>query len=278
MSTLGSSLTLSTVAESLRVSLVQSDLHWHQPELNRQMFTEKLAVLKGQTDLIILPEMFTTGFTMQPESVAEPENGVTLDWMLAQAKSLNAALCGSVVVKSNQGFHNRFYWVQPDGLHHSYDKRHLFRMAGEHQFYCAGESALVIEYMGWRIFPQICYDLRFPVWSRNHGQYDLAIYVANWPEVRRHPWQVLLQARAIENLCYVAGVNRVGTDANQLPYSGDSALIDFKGHSQISADAGIEFIQTAALSKSALSDFRTAFPAFSDADNFTLDKVKPAQK
>lgn len=259
--------------ESLRISLVQTDLFWHQPEQNRAMLTDKLASLKETTDLIVLPEMFTTGFTMQPESVAEPEQGETLAWMLAQARTLNSAICGSVVVKSDQGYHNRFYWAQPDGQHYHYDKRHLFRMAGEHQFYCAGETALVIEYLGWRIFPQICYDLRFPVWSRNQGQYDLAIYVANWPEVRRHPWQVLLQARAIENLCYVAGVNRVGTDANQLPYSGDSALIDFKGQPQLSAAPGVEFVQTTCLSKQALIDFRTAFPAFSDADPFTLGRV-----
>lgn len=263
---------ISKAAESdiLRVSLVQSTLHWHQPERNREMFSEQLLVLKGQTDLIVLPEMFTTGFTMQPEVVAEPENGVTLDWMLAQSKDLNSALCGSVVVKSEQGFHNRFYWVQPNGAYDYYDKRHLFRMAGEHQFYCAGDKPLIIEYQGWRIFPQICYDLRFPVWSRNQGQYDLAIYVANWPEVRRHPWQVLLQARAIENLCYVAGVNRVGVDANQLPYSGDSALIDFKGHRIVSGEAGESFVKTGSLSKRALDDFRTAFPAFSDADAFVL--------
>jgi len=255
----------------LKVSLVQSELFWHQPEQNRAMFAEKLANLAGQTDVVVLPEMFTTGFSMEPEAIAEPADQETLQWMQQQAKAISAVVCGSVAVKDEKGCYNRFYWVQPDGQWQGYDKHHLFRMAGEHEHYQAGQTRPVIVYKGWRIFPQICYDLRFPVWSRNHDDYDLAIYVANWPEVREHPWQILLQARAIENLCYVAGVNRVGEDGNGLSYSGRSALIDFKGHSLGDHGASESFVATYPLSLDSLRDFRQAFPAFEDADGFTLD-------
>jgi predicted amidohydrolase len=149
------------------------------------MFSEKLADLAGKTDLVILPEMFSTGFTMAPETVAEEENGPAFQWLQQQAVQLNSAICGSVVVRSSEGYHNRFYWVDPDGASQYYDKRHLFRMAGEHEHYQAGQERLIIDYLGWRILPQVCYDLRFPVWSRNQNDYDLAIYVANWPQVRK---------------------------------------------------------------------------------------------
>ncbi|WP_417598643.1 amidohydrolase [Oceanospirillum sp.] len=258
----------------LRVTLVQSELFWHQPEQNRAMFAEKLLGLPGRTDVVILPEMFTTGFSMEPEAIAEPADQETLQWMQQQAKSVEAVVCGSVAVKDNQGCYNRFYWVQPDGEWCSYDKHHLFRMAGEHEHYQAGQARPVISYKGWRIFPQICYDLRFPVWSRNHDEYDLAIYVANWPAVREHPWQVLLQARAIENLCYVAGVNRVGQDGNGLNYSGRSAVIDFKGYNFENYAAGESFISTYTLSLDSLKAFRQAFPAFEDADGFILKQNK----
>lgn len=269
----GSSVTTDQPVDSLtelRVTLVQSELHWHDASANLQMFSELTDPLEGKTDLIILPEMFSTGFTMAPENVAEPEQGPAFQWLVQQAKKLNTAICGSVVVQSEQGYHNRFYWVTPEGGSQHYDKRHLFRMAGEHEHYQAGEQRLIIEYKGWRILPQICYDLRFPVWSRSHNDYDLAIYVANWPQVRNHPWQVLLQARAIENLCYVAGVNRVGVDGNELPYSGDSALINFKGHAQLQAEPGEVEVLTTTLDLKALEDFRTAFPASNDADRFTF--------
>lgn len=259
------------ILNELRVTLVQSELFWHEPEKNRAMFADKLAPLAGQTDLVILPEMFTTGFSMEPEAIAEAADQKTLQWMQHQAASISAVVCGSVAVKDDAGCYNRFYWVQPDGQWQSYDKHHLFRMAGEHKHYQAGQRRDVIHYKGWRIFPQICYDLRFPVWSRNHDEYDLAIYVANWPEVREHPWQILLQARAIENLCYVAGVNRVGTDGNGFPYSGRSALIDFKGHSLGDHDKGEAFVGTYRIDRMALQDFRTAFPAFEDVDVFRLE-------
>lgn len=256
--------------KELRVSIVQSSLYWHEISANLQMFSEKLADLVGKTDLVILPEMFSTGFTMTPEAVAEDEGGSAFQWLQQQAIQLNSAICGSVVVRSSEGYHNRFYWVEPDGTSQYYDKRHLFRMAGEHEHYQAGQERLIIDYLGWRILPQVCYDLRFPVWSRNQNDYDLAIYVANWPQVRNHPWQILLQARAIENLCYVAGVNRVGLDGNNLPYSGDSAVINFKGHAQVQADPGEEVILTTTLDYQALSSFRAAFPAENDADHFSF--------
>ncbi len=258
----------------LRVTLVQSELFWHEPVKNRAMFADKLAPLAGKTDLVILPEMFTTGFSMEPESIAEVADQKTLQWMQQQSSSISAVLCGSVAVKDDAGCYNRFYWVEPDGQWQSYDKHHLFRMAGEHKHYQAGQSRDVIHYKGWRIFPQICYDLRFPVWSRNRNRYDLAIYVANWPEVREHPWQVLLQARAIENLCYVAGVNRVGIDGNGYKYSGRSALIDFKGHSSGDHDGGEAFVETYPIDLNELRGFREAFPAFEDADDFILKQDK----
>lgn len=265
---------MATAEENLQVTLIQSELHWHDAVRNREMFAQKMAPLAGSTDLIVLPEMFTTGFSMEPQSIAEPEQGPTLDWMLAQAAALNAVVCGSVAVKASDGYRNRFYWAQPDGQWQAYDKHHLFRMAGEHEHYRGGDERRVVQLKGWRILLQVCYDLRFPVYSRNSADettgYDLALYVANWPQVREHPWQILLQARAVENLCYVAGVNRVGEDGNGHRYSGRSALIDFKGHSVKDFPAGEAFVETFTLSWSELARFRKVFPAFEDADRFSL--------
>jgi predicted amidohydrolase len=255
--------------QNLRISLVQTRLDWQQPESNRSRLAELMAPLAGQTDLIVLPEMFTTGFTMEPETVAEPMSGPTLTWMREQAVTLNAAICGSVVIEDN-GYRNRLLFVTPEGEIEHYDKRHLFRMANEHQYYAAGDSRRVIEYKGWRILPQVCYDLRFPVWCRNRDDYDLALFVANWPSPRRHPWRTLLLARAIENQCYVVGVNRVGEDGKGLEYSGDSLLVDFKGQALLDGPAGEPFIKTGLLSGEALQQFRHNFPAWQDADNFSI--------
>ncbi len=256
--------------QDLRISLVQTELHWQDPAANRQMFERLLAPLAGTTDLVVLPEMFTTGFTMAPEGLAEPEQGPTLDWMRQQAALLGAALCASLVTKAPHGFVNRLLFVTPDSTVQHYDKRHLFRMANEHQHYEAGSCRAVFDYRGWRILPTVCYDLRFPVFLRNRSDYDLLICVANWPATRRHPWRVLLQARAIENLCYVAGVNRVGQDGKGFDYSGDSMLVDFKGQAMLDQPAGVPFVQTSTLSASALQHFREAFPAWQDADAFEL--------
>jgi len=262
---------MSTVTEQLQTTLIQAPLHWHQPEKNREMFTALMAPLQGRTELIILPEMFTTGFTMAPEEVAEPEQGPTEQWLIEQAALLGAAICGSVAISTAEGFVNRMLFVTPEGEVQHYDKRHLFRMGGEHNHYQAGQARKVFNYRGWRILPLICYDLRFPVFSRNRDDYDLLICVANWPQARRQPWRILAQARAVENLCYVAAVNRCGSDANGLSYSGDSLLVDFSGEKKIDYPAGDTFVASATLDLSALQTFRQGFPANLDGDQFTIE-------
>lgn len=255
----------------LSVTLIQPDLVWENPAANRQRLEQQINPLQGQTDLIVLPEMFTTGFTMQSEMNAEPAAGPTLDWMLRLAQRVQATVTGSVAVSSEGQYFNRLYWAQPDGIVRTYDKRHLFRMAGEHEHYQAGQAPLLIEWRGWRICPLVCYDLRFPVWSRRRADldYDLLLYVANWPKVRRHPWQVLLKARAIENLSYCIGVNRFGVDGLGYEHSGDSVVVDFKGQPVLEAPEQ-EWQGTATLGRKALDDFRHKFPAHMDADSFEL--------
>lgn len=254
----------------LRVSLIQSELLWQDAPGNRQQLQHIISPLAGNTDLVVLPEMFATGFMMEPEQFAEPEQGPTLDWMRQQAAHLGAAVCGSLAIKSAQGYVNRFYLVDPAGHVQHYDKRHLFRMGEEHHHYQAGEQRVILVWRGWRILPQVCYDLRFPVFMRNRNDYDLAICVANWPAPRRQPWRILLQARALENQCYLVGVNRVGEDGNGLPYSGDSLAVDFKGECLIDHPPGQAFVQTCSLSFTELQQFRERFPAWQDADAFTL--------
>src|SRR6056297_1364249 len=225
---------------NLHLTLVQEDLIWEEPDKNLQLFTKKLKELHAKTDLVVLPEMFTTGFSMSPEKCAEEWPGKTLNWMKEESAKGNFALCGSIMAKADAGYYNRFVWVDPDGNVEYYDKRHLFQMGGEHEIYQAGKDLLTINYKGWRIAPFICYDLRFPVWSRNRNNYDLAIYVANWPAVRHQVWEKLLLARAIENQCYVAGVNRVGTDGRELKYSGNSYMINPRGEIALDFIPGIE--------------------------------------
>ena len=255
---------------NLRVTIVQTELHWQDAEANRTMFSEKLAAAAPKTDLIVLPEMFTTGFSMNAEGLAELAEGPTLTWMQQEARVHNAVITGSVMVREENSYFNRLYWVNPDGSYAKYDKKHLFRMAKEHHTYAPGKERLIVNLKGWNICPLVCYDLRFPVWSRNtNNAYDLLLYVANWPKVRNQPWRTLLQARAIENLAYVVGVNRVGTDGNNHPYSGDSAIIHPKGYHLIETSE-VEGIHTLTLSKKELEDFREAFPAHLDADVFSL--------
>jgi predicted amidohydrolase len=260
----------------LRVTLIQTALHWESPEANLAMLEEKLWLIGEPTDVIVLPEMFTTGFTMNAPALAEPMNLTTFKWLKGQAARTGAVVTGSYIVKENGRYFNRLVWMQPDGRYHVYDKRHLFRMAHEHDTYAAGTKRLVVEWKGWRICPMVCYDLRFPVWSRNGPRedgdglhYDVLLYVANWPQARRHAWSTLLKARAIENLSYAVGVNRVGPDGKGHAYSGDSAVINFKGEA-LFEEAEKEVIHTQVLSYDQLAQFRAAFPAFMDGDAFEL--------
>ena len=261
----------------MHITLLQPSLYWHNPVANRAMLEERIFSLPESTDLIVLPEMFTTGFTMDAQAVAEPMNLTTFRWLKQMAAQTQAVVTGSYVVQEKGAYFNRLIWMQPDGQFDVYDKRHLFRMAGEDAIYTAGTRRLVKEWKGWRICPLICYDLRFPVWSRNEQanfpdfDYDLLIYVANWPAARRQAWNVLLQARAIENLSYVVGVNRVGVDGNGHPYSGDSAVIDYKGEA-LFRQSDTEVVHQQTLSLDELRAFRTKFPANLDADGFTLTR------
>ena len=257
---------------NLQVSLVQTDLVWEDPAANCAQLEERLADLAGKTDVVVLPEMFATGFSMSPTG-AEIGRGPVLQWMQVQASRLGALMIGSLKVKQQNSFLNRLYAVHPDGSFVSYDKRHLFRMGAENEFYQAGDKQVIVSYKGWNLAVFICYDLRFPVWSRNVGMaYDAAIYVANWPAPRANAWRTLLQARAIENLAYVVGVNRVGTDANNLSYAGDSLLVDFKGGLQLDLQAKDQIL-TSELSAVDLADFRAKFPAHLDADLFSLSSL-----
>lgn len=253
----------------LKLSILQTAPHWHEPGANRAHFEELLLGLDEATDVVVLPEMFSTGFTMDAKDHAETMDGETVRWMRGVAARQGAVICGSVIIQEEGKFFNRFIWMRPDGSLTTYDKRHLFRMAKEDAYYSAGTERIVVELGGWRVCPQVCYDLRFPVWSRNRNDYDLLIYVANWPSARRTTWQALLKARAMENLCYVAGVNRVGVDGNDVPYSGDSAVCDYVGRELISG-ADKAFVATVSLDWEGLQRFRKKFPAHLDADDFTV--------
>ena len=214
--------------------------------------------------------MFTTGFAMQPEYLAEPMDGPTIKWMLQLAKAKNCAICGSIIIKENEHYYNRFLFVTPSGEVHQYNKRHLFSLAGEHKRYQNDNKQVIIEYKGWRICPLICYDLRFPVWSRNSLNYDVLIYVANWPKPRVTAWNTLLKARAIENMSYVIGVNRVGTDANGHEYSGNSIVLDELGNEMTPLTDKIEAILTTTLSKEKLLASRNKFNFLGDQDGFEI--------
>lgn len=259
------------MAASLTLSLIQPHMAWEDKQANLQHLEALVASIPAPRQVVLLPEMFSTGFSMKPEPLAEPMDGPTVRWMESIARRHRIILCGSVIIQEDGHYYNRLIWMQPDGVHYHYDKRHLFSYAGEQEAYTPGQSKLIVQVNGWRICPLICYDLRFPVFSRNDAAqpYDLLIYVANWPEKRRTAWQTLLRARAIENQCYVAGVNRVGTDGNGHPYVGDSALIDPLG-ATIWEESGAECVRTFTLEHSLLTDYRAAFPALKDADSFRL--------
>lgn len=255
--------------DELRITLIQSDLRWHDPEANRAMFADKIRCLKGKTDLIVLPEMFTSGFTIDIDGL-EDQGSPTTEWMCEQARYSGAAITGSTVFSTADGHANRMLFVTPEGQVSHYDKTHLFRMAGEHERYVAGKKRVVVDYKQWRILLLVCYDLRFPVFCRSRQDYDLAVCVACWPAARRNPWRTLLQARAIENLAYVVGVNRIGADGKGLDYAGDSILVDFKGELLVDQPRDIEFVETHSISASKLTNFRDKFQAWRDADDFEL--------
>lgn len=253
---------------SLSVSLVQTQLIWEDPMKNKAHFDDLLQGL--QTDLVVLPEMFTTGFSMNPNELAEEEDGPTLAWLKAKARELDAAITGSVIIHEKGKYYNRLFFVLPNGNYQTYNKRHLFTYAGEHHHYTAGSNKLTLDYKGWKICPMVCYDLRFPVWSRNTEDYDLLIYVANWPERRNHPWKSLLVARAIENQCYTIGLNRVGEDGNGISHSGDSIVLDPLGEKVAAANPLIEEVITTQISKAELQKVRDRFQFLADRDEFTL--------
>jgi omega-amidase len=263
--------------ESLRVSLIQADTVWHDPAANHSLYAGLARPLAGQTDLIVLPETFTSGFSNDALEQAEGMDGPTLPWMRALARDCDAVVTGSMQCRTEQGVFNRLLWVRPDGSHAHYDKRHLFRMAREHERYLPGRQRIALDLHGWRIRPLVCYDLRFPVFVRNRFDaeapgrfdYDLLLFVANWPAPRRHAWRTLLMARAIENLAYCAGVNRVGCDGNEVAYAGDSAVLDYLGQPMVECGAQPQVV-TVTLSAQALAAHRERFPAQLDADRFEL--------
>jgi predicted amidohydrolase len=253
----------------LDLALIQSELAWHDPLANRAHFQALFEQACG-ADLVVLPEMFTSGFSMDSADLAEPEDGPSSQWLLAQAARLQAVFTGSLIIQAADGsYRNRLLWARPDGTLAHYDKRHLFRMAGEHKHFSAGEEQVLLKLKGWQVRPLICYDLRFPVWSRDPHDTDLLLYTANWPAARRQHWNRLLPARAIENLCYVAAVNRVGEDGKGHPYSGDSQVLDFQGDSLLNAEATAGVFRVR-LSGAALAAYRERFPAYLDADGFGL--------
>lgn len=253
--------------QPLRLTLLQTDLVWQDTDQNLKNIEAKIEKLHGKTDLIVLPEMFNTGFTMNTGHAKEADR--VIFWLKEQAAKLETAIIGSIIVNEEEKYYNRLLLVTNEGVIHHYDKRHLFTFSHEDKYYKPGQKRLEYELKGWRICPLICYDLRFPVWSRNTNNYDLLIYVANWPSVRSFAWKTLLAARAIENQSFVAGVNRIGTDGKGHEYSGDSVCLDFLGNTMVSCEDREEVL-TIELGKSTLTKFRHAFPALADKDNFNL--------
>lgn len=252
----------------LTVSIIQDVLDWQNAEPNRIRYSRHIESFTD-TDLIVLPEMFNTGFCMQPEGIHETMDGDTVKWMREQARDSGAVITGSLVIETDGEYRNRMVWARPDGSMTFYDKRHLFRFGEEHIHYTSGHDRVIVELNGWRLGLFICYDLRFPVFSRNLGDYDVAVYVANWPNARQHAWDTLLQSRAIENQAYVVGVNRIGADEIGNDFSGGSVVLDFVGRPIL--DCGDRLMHaSAALSKQQLDEFKAEFPAYLDADNFSI--------
>ena len=255
----------------LRIVGIQADLFWENPKKNLTFFEEKINSLPENVDLIVLPEMFTTGFTMNPEKVAEKMDGISVSWMLKIAAEKQIAITGSLVISDGANYYNRLIFVHPSGKIETYNKRHSFTLAGEHKVYTSGKEKLIVTYKGWRICPLICYDLRFPVWARNIENYDLLIFMANWPITRIKAWETLLKARAIENMSYVVGVNRTGKDANNYEYSGNSLAIDYLGEELSSLAKNEVGIISAIINKKNQAKVREALGFLNDMDSFHIN-------
>lgn len=258
------------MSQNFYISCIQTDLAWENIDQNLKHFEDKLKQLPRESEMVILPEMFTTGFSMNSKQLAEEMTGKSFQWMKTQAKKINKIILGSIIVKENENFYNRCITMFPDGNFYTYDKGHLFRMEREHIDFTKGDKRTIFKHNEWRICPLICYDLRFPVWSRNQNDYDLLIYIASWPESRREVWNTLLKARAIENQAYVVGVNRIGKDGTGISYSGDTMIIDPKGRIIKKAKDYEDEIISAGLSLNELNRFKDKFPVFLDADDFKI--------
>ncbi|NJO90279.1 MAG: amidohydrolase [Chloroflexia bacterium] len=254
----------------LKITTIQTHLFWEDIQKNLINFELKIKNIDQSTDVIVLPEMFTTGFSMNPSNFAESMNGKTVNWMKKMASDRDALILGSIIINDENRFVNRLLAVYPEGKMDYYDKRHLFAMAGEHEEYTPGDKRLIITYKGWRINPLICYDLRFPVWSRNLSDYDVQIYVANWPEKRSFHWNILLQARAIENQAYVVGVNRIGEDGNGYTHSGDTCVFDPLGVRISFTNPNEDKVETVILNRDDLEKIRKSLPFIQDGDKFTI--------
>lgn len=258
------------MSEILNVVLIQTDLVWENPDQNRINLSTKINAIVDPVDVIILPEMFVSGFTMQPQNVAETMEGETISWLKTVATKKQAAIIGSLVIKENDHYYNRLVFVFPNGNIEHYDKRHTFTFAGEDKVYASGGKKIIVEYKGWKICPLVCYDLRFPVWSRNTENYDVLIYVASWPAIRMVAWDTLLKARSIENMSYCVGVNRVGKDANNHDYSGHSAVYDVLGKRIDNIPIDKEAVEIVSLKKEVIEQNRSKFNFLLDQDQFSI--------
>ena len=256
--------------DELKVVLIQADLVWENPKQNRLNFSKKIDAISQDIDVIVLPEMFTTGFTTNASKVSETMTGKTVVWMQNIATQKNTAIVGSVIIEENNKFYNRLLFVEPSGEIHTYNKRHTFTLADEDKIYASGDKKLIVDYKGWKICPLICYDLRFPVWARNVENYDVLLYVANWPTPRVSAWDALLKARAIENMSYCIGVNRVGVDGFSIPYSGHSSIYDILGNLIALLKSNVEDVLIVTLEKKHIKAYRDKLKFLDDRDTFTL--------
>jgi len=254
----------------MKISIIQSDIVWENPEVNLSYFEQKFFEIPKGTELVMLPEMFTTGFSMEPDLIAEDHNGKTVEWLINMSKLHGFVISGSIAIKEGGKFFNRLLWVDGNNVLY-YNKRHLFRMGGENDSYSSGNKKLITEIRDFRFCNLICYDLRFPVWARNRNDYDVLIFTSNWPAPRQDVWRKLLMARAIENQAYVIGVNRIGVDGRNIPYTGNSMVIDYKGNVIAELEDNKEGIINAVLNYESLIDFKNKFPAWLDADDFIIN-------